>query len=474
MSIGTPMPTPASTFTPKPTTTSIMNCGDVLTKKKLDPHRNQCRGATYTCLDCMVHFQGLEYRSHTSCMSEAQKYQGALYRGEGKGKKGKQQNNQQQKNGSQNNSQSAPAHKAYVEDAQDEYDNSQLVTAPSIPKAPSPSAAVNVFDFLVDATPNASKLELPASDEVMNDSEPERYQVRDEPMSDNADVSEAEKPSTDLVRVTSEENNQTITNLVEWGSGPVPTTGPFETPVPKAIEWKPTKEHDGKSSKKDKKDEKKKDKKRKRLHVDTHDLSPREGDVLMDDAPPVLHSGLTGGLGKLLSRPAVFPPSPDYSGADAEKETPSAKPKKTKESKRASRPRTRTDTFGSNLMSLITTRQHSREHSEDRPKKRKHKHRTKSSERPKMLEYKPINGADDSSPGENQMIVYKPRAELLMSMVNKGPSSEKGVSMNKALKRYHRERTAAGLALGKGDEEKELWRSLRMKKNDRGEIVLFM
>lgn len=412
-------------------------------------------------------------------MSEAQKYQGALYRGEGKGKKGKQQNNQNnQRNNSQNNSQSTPVHKAYVEDAQDEYDNSQLVATPSAPAPPSPSAAVNVFDFLVDATPNASRLELPAADEVMNDSEPEQ-QVRDEPMSDNADVSEAEdKPSTDLVRVNITETSN-LANLVEWGSGPVPTSGPFETPVPKAIEWKPTKEHEGKS-KKDKKDEKKKDKKRKRLHLETRDLSSREGDVLMDDAPPVSHSGLTGGLSKLLSRPSVFPPSPDYSGADAEKESPSAKPKKTKESKRAGRTRTRNDTFGSNLMSLITTRQTSREHSEDRPKKRKHKHRTKSSERmkssegPKMLEYKPMNGADDSSPGENQMIVYKPRAELLMSMVNKGPNSEKGVSMNKALKRYHRERTAAGLALGKGDEEKELWRSLRMKKNDRGEIVLFM
>ncbi|CAD6447837.1 25036ea9-9d3f-4291-8344-bc571b731511 [Sclerotinia trifoliorum] len=456
---------------------SCENCGDVLTKKKLDPHRNQCRGASYTCLDCMVHFQGLEYRAHTSCMSEAQKYQGALYRGEGKGKKGKQQNTQ--KNNSHNNSQSTPVHKAYVEDAQDEYDNSQLATASSVPKAPSPPAAVNVFDFLVDPTPNASRLELPVPDQIMNASEPTRYieseqQVRDESMSDNSDVSEAEeKPSTDLVRVNVAESP--LASLVEWGSGPVPTTGPFETPAPKAIEWKPTKEHEGKS-KKDKKDEKKdkKDKKRKRLHVDTHDLSSREGDVLMDDAPPVLHSGLTGGLGKLLSRPSVFPPSPDYSGADAEKESPSAKTKKTKESKRASRARTRHDGFGSNFMALITTRQPSREHSEDRPKKRKHKHGNKTSEKPKMLEYKPINGATDTSSGENQMVVYKPRAELLMSMVNKGPNSEKGVSMNKALKRYHRERIAAGLALGKGDEEKELWRSLRMKKNDRGEIVLFM
>lgn len=36
-----------------------------MTKKKLDPHRNRCRGATYTCIDCMVYFPGTEYRSHT-------------------------------------------------------------------------------------------------------------------------------------------------------------------------------------------------------------------------------------------------------------------------------------------------------------------------------------------------------------------------------------------------------------------------
>lgn len=40
-------------------------CSDVLTKKKLDTHRNQCHGASFTCLDCMVHFRGTEYRWHT-------------------------------------------------------------------------------------------------------------------------------------------------------------------------------------------------------------------------------------------------------------------------------------------------------------------------------------------------------------------------------------------------------------------------
>jgi cell growth-regulating nucleolar protein len=71
-------------------------------------------------------------------------------------------------------------------------------------------------------------------------------------------------------------------------------------------------------------------------------------------------------------------------------------------------------------------------------------------------------------------VVYKPRAEQFLGFVNKGPESERGCSLNKVLKRYHRERTEAGNnSLSKLSEEKELWKSLRVKKNDRGEIVLF-
>ena len=72
------------------------------------------------------------------------------------------------------------------------------------------------------------------------------------------------------------------------------------------------------------------------------------------------------------------------------------------------------------------------------------------------------------------MVLFKPQAEQFLSFVTKGPDSERGYSMNKALKRFHRERSASGdSSLLKAEEEKELWRSLRLKKNDRGEIVLF-
>jgi cell growth-regulating nucleolar protein len=63
------------------------------------------------------------------------------------------------------------------------------------------------------------------------------------------------------------------------------------------------------------------------------------------------------------------------------------------------------------------------------------------------------------------------RAEAFLSVVRKGPESEKGYSINKALKRWHRD---VGSGSGpKHDEEKELWKSLRLKRNERGEVVVF-
>jgi cell growth-regulating nucleolar protein len=69
--------------------------------------------------------------------------------------------------------------------------------------------------------------------------------------------------------------------------------------------------------------------------------------------------------------------------------------------------------------------------------------------------------------------VFRPRADLFFDFVDKGPESERGCSMNKALKRFHRERKAAGTDMTKHMEEKELWRSIRLRRNEQGEIVLF-
>lgn len=100
--------------------------------------------------------------------------------------------------------------------------------------------------------------------------------------------------------------------LVQYGTGPVPADS-FVTPVLKG-DWRKTK--DGEVNK---------DKKRKRPHIDI------PADQVMMDAPPVFHSGLTGGLNNMM-RPAL-PPSPDYSGADVAEPSRASPLKKTKHSK---------------------------------------------------------------------------------------------------------------------------------------------
>lgn len=400
-------------------------------------------------------------------MSEAQKYQGALYQGEKKkGNKNKNNNSKSQA--------VVPQKQAYVEDADDEYSGRPFSVDPPegytqiLPAAPSPPPAapdfepesVNVFDFLDESqTPNASRLDLSASEPTP--------MVEDTPRSIHSDDEEEVHEGA----------------MVQYGNGPVE----YETPVPSAR----TSKRESKASS---------DKKRKRLHVDTQDFdtSPaRETeDALMTDAPPVLHSGLTGGLKGLLARPSVFPPSPDYSGdaADEPDQSPGSPLKRSKHAKTSSKRKGR-DSIGNNLMSLITTGGLIHKHADDLPRKKKSKNskdakksslskKKKSTTAPStelqtinpaartLLEYKP-KPKESLLDEETKMILHEARAELFMGFVNKGPESEKGYSMNKALKRYHRECEGLGVSKGKSKEEKELWRSLRLKRNERGEVVVF-
>lgn len=369
-------------------------------------------------------------------MTEAQKYQGSTY----KNKRAKT---------SATDTPSAPkdmAHPAYVEDVPEEYgqwrdyqlasDDDNMSPAEQLPEAPTPpnqdDGPLNVFDFLVNATPTASNLSLTGGGPVK--------------------LSE----DTQLVRFDYENNHSLddLNAMVEYGSGPVPLSN-FETPAPKGA----------KKKSKDGDRELKKDKKRKRLHVEIQDQ-------VMTDAP-ILHSGLTGGLNRLLTRGT----SPD---GDRVAETPASPLKKSKHHKHRGRTET---SIGNSLMAMISS---GSSKSKTKTKKRKHtsstspKHSRQPLEAPKetkLLEYRP--GSKDGSTSKdakdgNAMVLYKPRAEQFLGFVNKGPESERGLSLNKVLKRYHRERSETGNnTLSKVTEEKELWKSLRLKKNDRGEIVLF-
>jgi len=54
-------------------------------KPKLDRHYGQCR-SSFTCIDCSATFAGpVQWKVHTSCITEAEKYQKSVYKGTKKG-----------------------------------------------------------------------------------------------------------------------------------------------------------------------------------------------------------------------------------------------------------------------------------------------------------------------------------------------------------------------------------------------------
>jgi cell growth-regulating nucleolar protein len=65
-------------------------CGQTIKKQKVEKHyQTECRNCSVlSCIDCGKDFPGDSYVSHTSCISEAEKYQGKLYKGKEKGNKG--------------------------------------------------------------------------------------------------------------------------------------------------------------------------------------------------------------------------------------------------------------------------------------------------------------------------------------------------------------------------------------------------
>lgn len=62
-------------------------CQEIIKKPKLDQHTRKCRNAQFSCVDCSVTFTGTSYKSHTSCVSEAEKYQKSVYKDVKKNKK---------------------------------------------------------------------------------------------------------------------------------------------------------------------------------------------------------------------------------------------------------------------------------------------------------------------------------------------------------------------------------------------------
>ncbi|KAF7591345.1 hypothetical protein BBP40_001669 [Aspergillus hancockii] len=489
-------------------------------------------------------------------MSEAQKYEGALYKPK-QAKNGRKGNNNNNNNNNprQNANQNTNGHRApYVEDAPDS-DNAKGKVA-ALPTAPTPpltgtetsgtqeksSQVVNVFDFLVnDQTPNASKVSL--------DKPKEQMQMVDHAPS----VFEASKALAHYE--TGGEDEDKLYDLpyeqngYSYGAGPIPPSvyaskGPnasveFMTPAPKKKKDRSRKDNveGGAAS----------DKKRKR-HTEDQDMEDADtpmmeppSSVLNHPGTPMLnHSGLTGGLSRMLRSPSLEAENGHADHPRRRFQDPSSPIKRTRRDERDSADtglgismknraeRLVSSMFGGPALSESSKNSHEsskevarsrqRGSSDDgdvdlrRSKKsqrvpsdtQKSKRKSSSqidgrpSRRLKQIEY-PDDPRSMSPRGESgrQVVVYqqpnipnelqRQMAANFLSLVTKGPESQRGFSVNKVLKRFHRDFTDEfdddrGREQGRSradheqriEDEKDLWRTLRIKRNDRGEIVLFM
>ena len=516
---------------------SCSQCGDIVTKKKLDSHCNRCRGASFTCLDCMVDFHGTDYRLHTSCMTEDQKYQGALYR-EKPNKANKRKSVSIVEPGDHN---ALVPHKAYVEDAPD-VDTGAPPPVPSPPPAAAAqnTEAVNVFDFLVEGdTPEAPRTSARGPNEQMSLN---KYapKVLTESNGDRPSRSDRRKSKEQPDDRHYEERGYSYgEEPIEPGSYTAANGSllslEYMTPAAKATRAQLEEMRRPGHSRTDSGNTS--EKKRKRAETDL------EADAMMIDVPTsnienpgLAHSGLTGGLNRMMSNDegyfgsqprqserepsrstrrskAADPPSPlkrsRHSKDDAglgisikgragkvmsmvgEAFAPGAlksaqngnrkgdlalvRTRRDSSSQEGSQPRNNRDNGNQRKKHKVHSHPHG-SRSARHEKSNRRDHGTAESPRSgqqRAIEYHRDSHSDSDSEhqhGHSQMVVFG-RVESFLSVVTKGPDSTQGYSFNKALKRWHRDREIP--ARSKADEEKELWRSLRLKRNERGEVVVF-
>jgi cell growth-regulating nucleolar protein len=497
-------------------------------------------------------------------MSEAQKYQGALYKekptkGQKKAQNGQSTPNQKGKGNANANKQPR------VEDASDG-DYVKAEVAP--PPAPTPPPAgegkatsdaltnggkpINVFDYLVtDETPNASKVTLVPKN------------TPKEQMSMVTNAKSVFEPSTALAKLdtkTDDEGHYDVAyeeNGFSYGAGPIPpsmypkdvpnVSTEFVTPAPKKTKKERRKEEKRSSASGS-------EKKRKRGQEQPSSPQP-DMDTPMLDAPssvinnagtPVLaHSGLTGGLNRMMRSPSPDD-SPDlhrqsYHDTSSPIKRSRRNGKETKESTsngdaglgisiKSRAERLVTSMFGgsvistssagndSNSRALVRTRRgssssadgaleirkkksHRSRHASDSHTERKAKRKSSNpmdADRPsrRQKHSDERRRSDSRSPHrERQVTVYrasKPPARSddvlqremavhFLSLVG-SRDSERGCSVHKALKRFHRDfedegdfdRERGRSRERRVEDEKDLWRALRLRRNERGEIVVYV
>ena len=219
------------------------------------------------------------------------------------------------------------------------------------------------------------------------------------------------------------------------------------------------------------------EKKRKRPQVEELDLSEsRKSSQELSDGAPVLHSGLTGGLAKMLGK------------GDSAQQSPLSPKKKNKHTKHE------TDSADGDR-ERRRRKKHDKAEDDGTGRHRRHKrHRSDGDEVSATVAPKPVKAlgppaetkaieyhkaTSNSLVRTNSRASYRSHSEFFLSLIDKGASSQKGQSIYGTLKSFHEgvcEGEDADDYEANGDrlrEEKTLLRALRMKRNKNGEIVLF-
>jgi cell growth-regulating nucleolar protein len=492
-------------------------------------------------------------------MSEAQKYQGALYK-EKPNKKGPKTPNQNAKNNANARNQQPRVEDASASDA--DVVKSHINIPP--PPAPTPPPAgeakptyaalkndnkpVNVFDYLVtDETPNASKVSLATPKEQM---------------AMNPKARSLFEPSNALAKLdtkTDDEGNYDVAyeeNGFSYGADPIPPSM-YPNEVPNVSTEFVTPAHK-KKDRKEKRSATTSEKKRKRGHGDEMSSPQNDIDTPMMDAPssvannagtPMLaHSGLTGGLNRMMRSPSPnADDTPDHIVRAPYNDASSPIKRTRRSGKEAANgdglgismknraERFVSSMFGGSVVSngsnaskedtsraLVRTRRGSSSSGDGQlevRKKKSHRSRDASGTHERKSKRKSSNPTDGDRPSRRQKQIDERRrsdsrsphrdsrqvtvyhkskvlthgedplqremATHFLSLVSK--DSERGTSFHKALKRFHRDfsdeydadrgrdhgRSRADRER-RAEDEKDLWRSLRLRRNDRGEIVVFV
>lgn len=430
------------------TTATCQGCGDVVTRKKLDAHVARCRYPPVTCIDCHKTFHGNQHKSHTvrdsllcvacevahltlclqqSCMTEAQKYEGP-----------QQKRQKTPRNGPSYSNYKPPS----VEDTPR---GMQVAKVSAPPPAPSPPVSqptpLNVFDFLVDdKNGNVSDSSAPSSpispitrrisQSSISSAESSRPPTREARPKDLGISYGHGFVEHSLQRYTSD-----VSLAMDVDSQGYQTI--TRTPGPRHLE-------ELKSGKRASSE-----KKRKRPDVEDLDLS--------DDKRASLHTGLTGGLGKLLK-------SSEFSAAEA---SPLSPKKRTKHSQ-----------YTEEIREPRQDKAHrSSKHKDE--KKMQIVRKRDGTTRTRQLAVEGGSKPKAITNGPPSRRSFESHSEFFLSLIDKDHKSQRGQSIWGALKTFHEgvcqdddmdEYDESGQ---RQSEEKRLLKALRLKRNKNGEYVLF-